>query len=301
MPETRSNKNIQLTASQSPSLAAQPTTSTTSMSTSNATDLAALVREMKQMSENINNMRAESKCELEKISANVSGINAQISTITTAISQVKADLASTQTKLETLQVVQDKHAIIVDNLTSLANQQQQKELATNIAIYNIPKSLDKATALNQLNTWSSDLLSDNRIRRAVFVPSSINPIFQTAYVTFWSERDRWELNDFIKAKQKDVRGKFSPILAEQIFKLPADSPCKAVTINFQGQMTKLNRDIFNYLRNATIREEVNVYVGGNGLVNVKFSKNAVPISVSSLEHAESLIAARPARQRPTKR
>jgi outer membrane murein-binding lipoprotein Lpp len=297
MTGTRS-KNISTAASSTTQ--STSTQQTISMPPETQSELALLVKEMKQMSVNINSMRAESKNELQKISSSVSDLNGQISALTASINQVKKDISTTQQGLATLKEDHNKQTAIVDALTSHANQQQQKELAMKIAIYNLPKSLDKKTALAALNDWSSDLFSHEKIRRAIFVPSANNSIFQSAYISYWNERDRCELTQFIKAKQKDDRGRHTPILSEHIFKnLPADSPCKAVTINFQGQMTALNREIFNYLRNATSRELVAVYIGGDGLVNIKFSKTAVPLPVSSRAKAERLIAEYSAKRRPT--
>jgi outer membrane murein-binding lipoprotein Lpp len=243
----------------------------------------ALQQQLQKMTASIGQLSAD----ITNVNKVVSTIEQKVNELSSDVVSIKSDLATTNKSISSIQSKQRKLVVEAASQASAINRLEQLGMASDIALHNIPAIIDHVQFYTAMAQWSGNLLTEEKLKRCNLVLDKTKT-FKSAYLTFWSEKDKLMFKRFVGKKKIDATKKYVPILPSQIFELDATNPQRAVPLEAKEPMTKMNRAIFNLLREKTSRKEANVYIA-NGLVNIRFGKDAPPIIVHSKEDVEAIV------------
>jgi arsenate reductase-like glutaredoxin family protein len=239
---------------------------------------------------NLTKETTEIRKELPEINKKVDSIDRNITNINAEMASIQSETLAMKKQVADVCFKQQAHDAALQKLNALINAQEQQALENQVAIFNLPLDSSQDTLLPALTAWSNNVIQSQMVRRVSVVPA-FNRTSKTAFITFWSERDKVELMKHVKMKQTDVNGRYKPVLADSIFnpQRRIDFEHQATTIQFRTPMTKTNREIFNFLRSRTkgsnspafiMNGQIQIRVGGRG--------NKAQV-VSSIVQAEDII------------
>jgi regulator of replication initiation timing len=244
---------------------------------------AALQQQLAKMDASI----VQLSTDIAKVNKVVSTIEEKVNVLAVDTSAIRGDLANTNKVVASLQTKQKRMIVEMASQASAINRLEQLGMAPEIAIHNLPAAVDHGQFYTAMMKWTDSLLTEDKVKRCNLVLDK-NKAFKSAYITFWSERDKVKFKSFVGKKKTDANKKYAPILASQIFDIDISDPQRTAALEIKDPMTKLNRTIFNLLREKTSRKNANVYIA-NGLVNVRFGRENAPITVHSKEEVDNVL------------
>ena len=197
-------------------------------------------RDMEVILDEIKNNLASINTRLEKLPL----LEQKLDAISDDLSHFKNEVNSIKERITNLE---DKHkncTEIIDNNHVEINIAKQLKLEEQVMITDIPKHMTKEKFITDINVWTKNLLTDLGHRKLILTKNSKSG---TAFIHFWNVREKYRFMDFVKRNEKQGE-KYIPITNEKVFDLNEDDVNKPTILHFQTPMTEINQAIFKKAR-----------------------------------------------------
>lgn len=227
--------------------------------------------------------------EVQKMHSSIGEVKDEVRKLTVEVSTFKAELKATNDLVAKINQTQKEQAQQLQYVSSSVNQIQQQLLSNQMSLHNLPATITIQEFKNDMQKWAAAAFDSNAIKK-INIATTKDKTSSSAYLTFWSEVDKFKLFNNIKQKQKDNQGRYIPLLVEQIFTLKEDDVKRGTQINIRTPMTAINREIFNYLRKEGKAKygNVNVWIP-NGLVHFRTNDSNKVVVVESMSKAKQIV------------
>ena len=152
-------------------------------------------------------------------------------------------------------------------------------------IADIPQHMTKEKFTTDINAWSKNLLADLGHKKLII---SRNSKSSTAFIHFWSVRDKFKFMEFIKRNEKDD-DKYIPITNEKVFSLNEDDVSKPAVLHFQTPMTAMNQTIFKEARTYKKHKSIEGCWIMNGSVYIKKNQQKRGTRIDSVKQLHDIM------------
>lgn len=255
----------------------------------NMTSLA----EMDKKLDSIMKLIAQNNSEMKDLRASVDSMKREITKVNNSISIMQQQIIDCQTDSdllkERLEKIEEQNTTLstqIEEKSANMNALNQLNMSTQIAIHNIPPTLDSETAISSLSQWSKINLKEN-LKHANLVKMK-QKMSCILYVDLSNMMIKQQLLDSVRAYQWSKAGQFTPILCEDIFNISHNDSHRGTQVDFRQIFTDDNKKIFNEARkNKSIFKSVSL--GARGYIMVRKANDTKPIDVRSMKHLISLI------------
>ncbi|KAL7031405.1 hypothetical protein ACKWTF_007000 [Chironomus riparius] len=245
-------------------------------------DLEKTLNAMRHDLASINN-RLESLPNLEN---KIDSISAEIAVYKKEVNDIKAQMKILDTK-------QSDWSNITKNNQAEINMAKQNKLDEQVMIIDVPIHITNENFIANINDWSKNLLESLGYRKLTLIKNKADgkrKASNTAFLHFWSFKDKFRFMEFIKKHQKQD-DKYVPITCEQVFKLAEDDISKASVLHFQTPMTKINQGIFKEARTYKKNKKIESCWMMNGSIYIKANgNNKKGIRIDSIEQLNLTMA-----------
>ena len=209
--------------------------------------IMASINSTKDSVDKISNVLGEVRNSMANLQGEVSKMDETLSSIRNDLALTKQEVVDIKRRLGDAENVQLKQIVINEEIIASLNKLQQLSKASELSIHNLPTEFEKSYIISNFATWSGLNLNDNSFKHSSLVTSK-KGTSTTLYLDFCNESMKIQFMRIVKACQRDINGKYIPILCENIFELPMNNKSRGVELQFRNSMTNVNRDIFNEAR-----------------------------------------------------
>jgi hypothetical protein len=209
----------------------------------------------------------------------------KIDCISSEISQFKKDVDRIKSNMTKLDEKQNDLSKRIDDCQIAVNIADQVKLEDQIMITNISKQVTKESLIKDIDKWSGGLLNTLGHKRVVL---SSKKKLSTAFIHFWSNKDKARFLDFIKNQEKK-QDAYHPILNEIVFDLNEDDTAKPTILHFQTPMTQINQKIFKEARNYKKNKKIENCWMSNGSIYIKKVRQTKGTRIDSLQQLKDAV------------
>lgn len=248
--------------------------------------ILASINTMKNSVDYNSNVLNELKASVSKLESDVSNVNSALNSIKNDLALTKQEVDNIKKRLDVVENSQANRSISNPDSVASINELMQLQKATEMSIHNLPANFDKEYTISSISTWSGLKLDENSFKHSSLVTSKKGDK-ATLYLDFYDESKKFRLMKIAKACQRDINGKYIPILCENIFELPRNNKSIGVEVQFRNSMTNVNREIFNEAKKSKSLFCAVWLNRGNILVREK--EDSKPIRLRSMEDLKEVI------------
>jgi len=233
--------------------------------------------------EKIDSSMCKLKNEVKSLSQTVEAIKPDISLIKEDLASLKSQYLNLSKENEALTLkigkLEDDQVINRDAISeakATINAMEQRNLANQLTIVNLPPELDAIKITSDLSKWANISLKNELKSCNVIKMKEKNAGIM--FIEFWNLTTKTKFMAHVRQQQRENNNP-KPILSEDIFQLDQRDLIRGTQIFFRNNLTSINKRIFDDLRNYKGKYFKHWIKGGR--VMFQQMKESQPIEITS--------------------
>lgn len=252
------------------------------------TQLNKKVKDKKMAPSNLESTLNAIQNQLNTISSSITSIQNDVSALKTDYLKLNETISRITVKMESLEKTQKNSSITVNQNTTALNILQQRLMASEMIIYNVPYNIGIENILSDLSDWSGFTLNETSIKDKSLVQNKKgDKNLATLFIEFYAEKLKTDLMKMVKGQQRDENGKYNPITCESIFQIGQQDPCRGKELQFHNNLTEANRKILSIIRKN--KDICKFFWIKKGCFLVRKSEDAKAVKIGCMEHLEAFL------------